>query len=289
MSRPSTCSRLRRGGLGERRDSRWRGAGWRTGRAPCAAAAGRPRGGSRRAPCPTSARRRRRTRWRRRPRPWPASRRSSGTPCLSMAAPPTRPVSVLNCDLALLVEEGDHALDLRHHLGANAVAGQEQERVCGHRRSPDIGVEICATGIASLGDAPMQGCVAQWLRRRPADPGVPRDASFAAQLFDIPREVCYLNAASWSPLPLATMEAGRAAVARKGAALADRHGVRAAQYERTRKAAARADQCRAPQDVALISSVGYGVATAAKIAGACRQARACWCWRTIIPRRCWNG
>ena len=35
-------------------------------------------------------------------------------------------------------------------------------------------------------------------------------------LFDIPRDVCYLNAASWSPLPLATQEAGRAAVARKG-------------------------------------------------------------------------
>ena len=31
-------------------------------------------------------------------------------------------------------------------------------------------------------------------------------------LFDIPRDVCYLNAASWSPLPKATMEAGRKAV-----------------------------------------------------------------------------
>ena len=35
-------------------------------------------------------------------------------------------------------------------------------------------------------------------------------------LFDMPREVCYLNAASWSPLPLKTLEAGRAAVGRKG-------------------------------------------------------------------------
>jgi hypothetical protein len=35
-------------------------------------------------------------------------------------------------------------------------------------------------------------------------------------LFDIPREVCFLNAASWSPLPLKTLEAGRQAVARKG-------------------------------------------------------------------------
>jgi len=35
-------------------------------------------------------------------------------------------------------------------------------------------------------------------------------------LFDIPREICYLNAASWSPLPIATQEAGRVGVARKG-------------------------------------------------------------------------
>src|SRR5690606_31936556 len=35
-------------------------------------------------------------------------------------------------------------------------------------------------------------------------------------LFDMPREVAYLNAAAWSPLPLATQEAARAAVARKG-------------------------------------------------------------------------
>ena len=35
-------------------------------------------------------------------------------------------------------------------------------------------------------------------------------------LFDIPRHVCYLNAASYSPLPIRTLEAGRAAVGRKG-------------------------------------------------------------------------
>ena len=27
-------------------------------------------------------------------------------------------------------------------------------------------------------------------------------------LFDMPRDVCFLNAASWSPLPLAVQEAG---------------------------------------------------------------------------------
>ena len=35
-------------------------------------------------------------------------------------------------------------------------------------------------------------------------------------LFEIPRQICYLNAASFSPLPLRTLEAGRAAVLRKG-------------------------------------------------------------------------
>ena len=35
-------------------------------------------------------------------------------------------------------------------------------------------------------------------------------------LFDIPREVCFLNAAAWSPLPLAVQEAGRIGVGRKG-------------------------------------------------------------------------
>ena len=35
-------------------------------------------------------------------------------------------------------------------------------------------------------------------------------------LFDMPRDVCFMNAAAWSPLPLASQEAGRAAVGRKG-------------------------------------------------------------------------
>ena len=35
-------------------------------------------------------------------------------------------------------------------------------------------------------------------------------------LFDIPSDVSYLNAAGWSPLPRATQEAAREAVARKG-------------------------------------------------------------------------
>lgn len=83
-------------------------------------------------------------------------------------------------------------------------------------------------------------------------------------LFDIPRDVCYLNAASWSPLPLAVQEAGRAAIGRKGQPWKLADDLAATQNERARKAAAAllgADS----SDVALIPSVGYGVATAAKI------------------------
>jgi selenocysteine lyase/cysteine desulfurase len=82
--------------------------------------------------------------------------------------------------------------------------------------------------------------------------------------FDIPRDVCYLNAASYSPLPCRTLEAGRAAVGRKGQPWLIDNDFAQAQYERTRKAAAALIHA-APEDVALISSVGYGVSTAAKI------------------------
>jgi selenocysteine lyase/cysteine desulfurase len=83
-------------------------------------------------------------------------------------------------------------------------------------------------------------------------------------LFDIPREVCYLNAAAWSPLPLKTQEAGRAGVARKGQPWTLDAAFAAQQYERARSAAARLINA-APADVALISSVAYGVATAGKV------------------------
>ena len=83
-------------------------------------------------------------------------------------------------------------------------------------------------------------------------------------LFDIPREVCFLNAASWSPLPIASQEAGRAAVARKGQPWKLDAGFAPAQHERARRAAARLINAE-PDDVALISSVSYGVATAAKV------------------------
>src|SRR5437879_5660356 len=83
-------------------------------------------------------------------------------------------------------------------------------------------------------------------------------------LFDIPRDVAYLNAASWSPLPQAVQEAGRIGAARKGQPWRIDARFAAEQNERARRAAARLINAQ-PQDVALIPSVSYGVATAAKI------------------------
>jgi len=91
-------------------------------------------------------------------------------------------------------------------------------------------------------------------------------------LFEMPRHICYLNSASYSPLPLKTQEAGRAAVGRKGtpwtldAAFGNR------QHERARAAAARLISAD-PADIALIPSISYGVATAAKGLTIARGAR----------------
>ena len=82
-------------------------------------------------------------------------------------------------------------------------------------------------------------------------------------LFDIPREVCFLNAASYSPLPLATLEAGRRGVARKGQPWLIDNAFAFEQYERTRRAAAAIVNAD-PDDIALTPSISYGVATAAK-------------------------
>jgi len=83
-------------------------------------------------------------------------------------------------------------------------------------------------------------------------------------LFDIPPHVCYLNAASFSPLPLKTLEAGRAAVGRKGRPWTLEAGFANAQHERARTAAARLIHAE-PSDIVLIPSISYGVATAAKL------------------------
>jgi selenocysteine lyase/cysteine desulfurase len=92
-------------------------------------------------------------------------------------------------------------------------------------------------------------------------------------LFEIPRQICYLNSASYSPLPLKTQQAGRAAVGRKGAPWTLDAAFANTQHERARAAAARLINAD-PADIALIASVSYGVATAAKIVAIARGSRA---------------
>jgi selenocysteine lyase/cysteine desulfurase len=91
-------------------------------------------------------------------------------------------------------------------------------------------------------------------------------------LFEMPRHICYLNSASYSPLPLRTLEAGRAAVGRKGMPWTLDAGFANGQHERARAAAARLINAD-PTDIALIPSISYGVATAAKILTIERGAR----------------
>lgn len=83
-------------------------------------------------------------------------------------------------------------------------------------------------------------------------------------LFDIPRDICYLNSASYSPLPLKTLQAGRDAVGRKGQPWTLDGGFAGQQHDRARIAAARLINADAA-DIALIPSISYGVATAAKL------------------------
>jgi selenocysteine lyase/cysteine desulfurase len=91
-------------------------------------------------------------------------------------------------------------------------------------------------------------------------------------LFEIPRDICFLNSASYSPLPRPVLEAGRAAIGRKGQPWRLDASFASAQYERARTAAARLINAD-PADVALISSVSYGVATAAKLVTIARGTR----------------
>ena len=83
------------------------------------------------------------------------------------------------------------------------------------------------------------------------------------RLFDIPRDVAYFNAAGWSPVPRAVAAAGEAGANRKARPWEFSKAFYNAQYERARAAAARVVNAE-PADIALISSVGYGVATVAK-------------------------
>jgi selenocysteine lyase/cysteine desulfurase len=90
--------------------------------------------------------------------------------------------------------------------------------------------------------------------------------------FDIPADVSYLNAAGWSPLPRATQQAAQAAVLRKGQPWKLDAAFANSQHERARAAAAALIGADA-QDVALVSSVGYGVAIAGKVLSIPRGAR----------------
>ena len=83
-------------------------------------------------------------------------------------------------------------------------------------------------------------------------------------LFDIPEHICYLNAAAVGPLPRAVKQAGELGVARKAQPWAIEPGNAQKQFDRARAAAARLINADA-NDVALISSVSYGIATAGKV------------------------
>jgi selenocysteine lyase/cysteine desulfurase len=91
-------------------------------------------------------------------------------------------------------------------------------------------------------------------------------------LFDIPSDVAYLNAAGWSPLPRATQEAGRAAVSRKGQPWKLTPDFAESQHDRARAAAAALIGAEA-RDIALVSSVGYGLAIAGKVLAIPRGSR----------------
>jgi len=83
-------------------------------------------------------------------------------------------------------------------------------------------------------------------------------------LFTVPREICYLNSASYSPLPLRTQEAAREAVGRKATPWTLEASFANRQHERARTAAARLINADA-DDIALTPSISYGVATASKL------------------------
>ena len=82
--------------------------------------------------------------------------------------------------------------------------------------------------------------------------------------FDMPRDICFMNAAAYSPLPKRVQAAAHDAIGRKAQPWRLDPGLAHDVNERARSAAAHLINAD-PADVALVSSVGYGVATAAKV------------------------
>ena len=83
-------------------------------------------------------------------------------------------------------------------------------------------------------------------------------------LFALPDDICFFNAAAWSPLPLSSVEAGQQAMVTKSRPWDMTAGFDEREFTRARTNAASMINASS-EDIALISSVGYGVATAAKI------------------------
>ncbi len=81
-------------------------------------------------------------------------------------------------------------------------------------------------------------------------------------LFEVPREVAYLNNASYSPLPRPVREAGERGVARKSHPWTMGRDEAEAEALQVRAAAARLIGAAAG-DVAIVNAAAYGVATAA--------------------------
>ncbi|MGI9363834.1 MAG: aminotransferase class V-fold PLP-dependent enzyme [Rhizobiaceae bacterium] len=84
------------------------------------------------------------------------------------------------------------------------------------------------------------------------------------ECFDLPNDVCFLNAAAWSPLPLSSVEAGNKGMLIKARPWEFPSGFEQQEFDRSRQLAASMINA-SPDDIAIMPSIGYGVSTAAKI------------------------
>ncbi len=82
-------------------------------------------------------------------------------------------------------------------------------------------------------------------------------------LFDIPRDISYLDSAAWGPLPDPVREAGEAGILSKTRPWAHSRDDDAIWTGRARAAAARLVGA-APDDIAIVGSVSHAIATAAR-------------------------